>query len=209
MSACDAINSSGIVREDRSMGIPETAMRCPKSTKQAEAFTDLMLSNGLRFVNDCSKSDGAVKATFDNGRSLSVIDYVIGNVEAWPAVLDMAVVSRMESGHNPLALNMRPNVLGIGSMIRQAPGLCEREIVLSNCKKRIRWDGEKYLQSLLQLESIKVNYGEFIIDALPNDNPPILAAFDAMIGKLKALWSKPVSYKLNDNSRNGLQRLVR
>ncbi|KAJ1216378.1 hypothetical protein NDU88_003980 [Pleurodeles waltl] len=104
-SACDAINSSKIVIEDRSMGIPETAMSCPRSTKKAEAFTDLMFSNSLRFINDRSKSDGAVKANFDNGRSLSVIDYVIINVEAWPAVLDMAVVSRMESNHNPLAPN--------------------------------------------------------------------------------------------------------
>ncbi|KAJ1137071.1 hypothetical protein NDU88_003484 [Pleurodeles waltl] len=69
------------------MGIPETAMNCPKSTKKAEAFSDLMLSNGLRFVNGRSKSEGAAKATFDNGRSQSVIDYVIVNVEAWPAVL--------------------------------------------------------------------------------------------------------------------------
>ncbi|KAJ1097952.1 hypothetical protein NDU88_003068 [Pleurodeles waltl] len=80
--ACDAINSSEIVIEDRSMRIPESAMSCPRSTKKAEAFTDLMLSNGLRFVNSRSKSDAAVKATFENGISLSVIDYVIVNVEA-------------------------------------------------------------------------------------------------------------------------------
>ncbi|KAJ1118944.1 hypothetical protein NDU88_007131 [Pleurodeles waltl] len=197
-SACDASNSSKIVIEDRSMGIPERAMSCPRSTKKAEAFTDLMLSNGLCFLTGRSKLDGAAKATFDNGRSLSVIDYVIVNVEAGPAVLDMAVVSRMESDYNPLALNMRSNVLGIGSMARQAHELYEREIVPSNWRKRIRWDGEKYLQGLPQLESIMVNYGQFIIDAVPNDSPPIL---DTMIGELRALWSKPITYKLDDNSR--------
>ncbi|KAJ1091046.1 hypothetical protein NDU88_004174 [Pleurodeles waltl] len=178
-TSCDAINSSEIVTEDRNMVIPEAAKSCPKSTKKAEAFTDLMLRNGLRFVNGLSKSDRAAKATFDNGRSLLVIDYVIVNGKVWPAVLDMAVVSRMENYHNPHALNMRPNILGIWSMIRQAPGLYERAIAPSNCRERIRWDGEKCLQGLPQLESIMVNYGQFIIDALPNDSPLILilAAF--------------------------------
>ncbi|KAJ1193897.1 hypothetical protein NDU88_003193 [Pleurodeles waltl] len=199
--ACDAINSSEIVTEDWSLGIPETVVNCPKSTKKAEAFTDLMLSNGLRFVNGCSKSDGAAKATFDNGRSQSVIDYVIFNVEAWPAVLDMAVVSRIESDRNPLALNMRPNVLGFGNMIGQALGLYERAIVLTNCRERIRWDGEKYLQDIPQLELILANYGQFISDASPTASPLILVAYNAMIGELRALWSKPVTSKPCDNSR--------
>ncbi|KAJ1097994.1 hypothetical protein NDU88_003110 [Pleurodeles waltl] len=155
--ACDAINNSEIMTEDQSMGIPETTMNCPKSTKKAKAFTDLMLSNGLHFVNGRSKSGGAAKATFDNGRFQSVIYYVIVNVEAWPAILDMTVVSRIENDHNPLAVNMRPNVLGFGNMIEQAPGLYEREIFLTNCRKRTRWDGEKYLQDLSELKSIMAN----------------------------------------------------
>ncbi|KAJ1127383.1 hypothetical protein NDU88_005785 [Pleurodeles waltl] len=200
-SGCDAINSSEIVTENLSMRIPETAMNCPKSTKKAEASTDLMLKNGLLFVNGCSKSDGAAKATFDHGRSQSVIDDVIVNVKAWSAILDMAVVSSIGRDHNPIALNMRTNVLGFGNMIGQALGLYEKEIVLTNCRKRIRWHEGKYLQDLPQLELILANYGQFISDASPT--ALILVAYDTMKGELTALWSKPVTPKPCDISRKG------
>ncbi|KAJ1190405.1 hypothetical protein NDU88_007143 [Pleurodeles waltl] len=113
----------------------------------------------------------------------------------------MAVVSRIESDHNPLALNIRPNVLTLGNIIGQAPGLYEREIVLTNCRKRTQWDGRKYLQDLPQLELILANYGHFISDASPTASSVILVAYDAM--ELRALWSKSVTYKPCDISRKG------
>ncbi|KAJ1105426.1 hypothetical protein NDU88_002832 [Pleurodeles waltl] len=113
--ACNAINNSETLMEDCNMEIPETAMSRFKSTKKAEAFTDRLLNNSICFVNGRSKSDGAAKATFDNARSSSVLDYGIVNEEAWKSILDMAVVSRVASDHNPLILNMRTNPLWLKS----------------------------------------------------------------------------------------------
>ncbi|KAJ1192438.1 hypothetical protein NDU88_001745 [Pleurodeles waltl] len=177
------LSAPGSLRLRRSeYGNPGDSDELSKVYKKAEAFTDLMLNNGLRFVNGRSKSSGAAKAAFDNGRSQSVIDYVMVNVEAWSATLDMAVVSRIESDHDPLALSMRLNVLGLGNMVGQAPGFYEREIVLTNCRKRIRWDEGKYLQDLPQLKLILADYGQFISDALPTASFLILAKYDAAIG---------------------------
>ncbi|KAJ1218008.1 hypothetical protein NDU88_005594 [Pleurodeles waltl] len=152
--SCDAINNSEILMQDRSLGIPETAMHCFKPTKKAEAFTDLLLNNCLRFANGHTKSDVAAKATFDNGRCSSVIDYVIVNVEARKSILDMAVVNRVENNHNPLVLSMRTSAIGLENMTRRAPEFYECEIALSYCRRRIRWDFEKYLRELPQLEYI-------------------------------------------------------
>ncbi|KAJ1186015.1 hypothetical protein NDU88_002800 [Pleurodeles waltl] len=135
-SVCDTINSNEILLEDRSMGISETAMSCFKPTKKAEAFTDLLLNNGLRFVNGPSKSDGAAKATFNNGRSSSVIDYVIVNVEAWTSILYMALVSKVESDYNPLVLTMRMDDLGLENTSEQASELSERVIVPFQLQKK-------------------------------------------------------------------------
>ncbi|KAJ1127850.1 hypothetical protein NDU88_006243 [Pleurodeles waltl] len=44
-----------ILLEDHSMGIPETAMSHFKLKKKAQAFTDLLLNNGLCIVNGRSK----------------------------------------------------------------------------------------------------------------------------------------------------------
>ncbi|KAJ1201691.1 hypothetical protein NDU88_005497 [Pleurodeles waltl] len=120
-SVCDTLNSHEILLEDRSMGIPETAMSFFKSTKKNnEAFTDLLSKNSLRFVNERLKSYGAAKATFNNGRSSSVTDYVIVKVEAWTSSLDMAVVRRVKSDRNPLVLIMRTDDLGLGITLGQA-----------------------------------------------------------------------------------------
>ncbi|KAJ1092153.1 hypothetical protein NDU88_005265 [Pleurodeles waltl] len=182
------------------MGILETALSCFKFAKKDEAFTDLLFNDSLRFVNGRSKSDGAAKATFNNGRSSLVIDYVIVNVEAWTSILDMTEVSRVESDHNPLVLTMRTDDLGFGNTPGQAPGVYKREIVSSNCRRRIRWDGEKYWQGLLQLESKLAIYGQLIIDTSSHNCPLSLAADDRGVG---ALWSKPASLKLDGFMREG------
>ncbi|KAJ1186883.1 hypothetical protein NDU88_003663 [Pleurodeles waltl] len=96
---------------------------CFRPKRQLSGLGFPRLSNGLRFVNGRSKSDGAAKANFDNGRSQSVIDYFIVNVEAWPAILDMAVnLARylrsgprwgFRSGHSelPMVAGLRPKPL--------------------------------------------------------------------------------------------------
>ncbi|KAJ1125825.1 hypothetical protein NDU88_004243 [Pleurodeles waltl] len=175
------------------MGIPEIAMSRFRSTKKAEAFTDLLLNNGLRFVNGRSKSDGAAKATFNNGKSTLIIDYVIINMEAWSSILDIAVVNRVESDHNPLVLVMRADALGLGITTGRALGLHMSEIVLSNCRRTIRWDGEKYRQGLRQLEPIIACHRQSIIDAPTKYSPLILAVYDQMTKKLGALCWVPIS----------------
>ncbi|KAJ1172951.1 hypothetical protein NDU88_004793 [Pleurodeles waltl] len=197
------MNSQEILLEDCSMGIPKTAMSCFKSTKKAEAFTNLLLNNGLCFVNGRSKTDGAANVTFINGKSSSIIDYVIVNMEAWSSILDMAVVSRVESDNNPLVLVMRTHALGLGITTGQVPGLHKREIVQSNCRRTIRWDDEMYRQGLTQLEYIIANYGQSIVDALANESPLILAAYDQMTRELGALWSKPARIKSDGFIRKG------
>ncbi|KAJ1175614.1 hypothetical protein NDU88_000901 [Pleurodeles waltl] len=144
--ACDAIYNSETLMEDRNLGIPETAMSCFKST-------DLLLNNDFRFVNGRSESDCAAKASFDNGSSSSVIDYV----ESWKSILNMTVVHRVEYDHNPLVVNVRMKALGLGNVTGRAPGFYESEIVPSNFRRKIRWDGEKYQLGLPQLEFIKAN----------------------------------------------------
>ncbi|KAJ1209705.1 hypothetical protein NDU88_005078 [Pleurodeles waltl] len=173
--------------EDRSLGITESGVCCFKSTRKAEEFTDLLLNDQLRFVNGRTKADGAAKATFDNGRRSSVIDYVIVNVEALETILNIVVINRVESDHNPLVLSMRTSIMGKESTTRRAAGNYGCQIVPSTCRKRIRWDGEKYLRELLQLVYIVANYGPPVMDALTSDSPLILATHNKMISELKAL----------------------
>ncbi|KAJ1107185.1 hypothetical protein NDU88_004578 [Pleurodeles waltl] len=200
---CGVINNCEILLEDHSMGIPETAMSHFKSTKNAKAFTDLLLNNSLRFVIGHSKSNGATKATFNNDKSTLIIDYVIINMEAWSSILDVAVVNRVECDYNPLVLVMMVDDLGLGITTGWALVLHRREIVLSNCRRTIRWDGEKYRQGLPQLEPIIACHGQSIIDTPANNGPLILHVYDQMTKKQGALWSELVQTKPVGITRKG------
>jgi len=67
---------------------------------------------GWFIFNGCGKGDELGTWTYAGGRGESVIDYVLGDGEAWERVERLEVKNRIESNHFPIEVSLKGEVEG-------------------------------------------------------------------------------------------------
>ncbi|XP_018402019.1 PREDICTED: uncharacterized protein LOC108779148 [Cyphomyrmex costatus] len=90
-------------------GMEEEKERCSKDkkiNKDGRILIKVMEEEGWGIMNGRKQGDEKGEWTYSGGRGESVIDYAIGNIEAWGEVKEIRVEERVESDHHPVSVRI-------------------------------------------------------------------------------------------------------
>lgn len=128
----------GLNEEDSRQSIPPlTIAPIRKWTPRAIQINSLTLEYNLRTLNGRTTSDPNGMMTYNRFSCPSRIDYILLDTGSWNRLVDMEVRQSQDSNHNPLCMEIR---WGNEREALNGPLMITKEVVPSNCKRRLKWN---------------------------------------------------------------------
>jgi len=75
--------------------------------RKGRLLVEFLEEKGWRIMNGCTRGDEKGEFTFTGGRGNTIIDYVIGEVEAREKVGNLRIGERIDSDHHPVEVSIK------------------------------------------------------------------------------------------------------